>query len=410
MRLVTRVFLASVVFLTIQSGRAISAQEPRGPQVDPPPPATAKHHQQKSADNAFVTLPPGTKIILALTNPVWAKSAHLGDSVYAVSAFPVALNNILAIPPGTYVEGIIDELSRPSGRNARAEFQMHFTKMVFANGYTVAISDNAGANSANQAPNPDPNLKVVPPQIGAAIADVHVAIAPSSDILLDNGSQIEMVLQAPIALNAAVVAVAARASKAPQIQWTSATRCRPSAGIPGTSDTVIPGSPGSSGTPDTVIPGVNGAPDTVIPGIPATPGTPDTVIPGSPGTPGTFCPGPPAVISEAGDAHKESFKVSGPVNLAGQTLAKGSYQLTWNGPGPTAEVAISQKGKNCGKASARVVELVDKSPKTRVDTAADSAVSVLSIQFKGKTFALTFDPAAQQATSEASAKSTQLKQ
>jgi hypothetical protein len=345
-------------------------------------------------------VPAGTKVILALTSPVWAKSAHIGDAIYGVTAFPVSINNTMAIPPGTYVEGQIDSLTRPTRKTNRAEFQMHFTKLVFANGYTAALPVASGSASATQSAAPkDPLVQdEVPVVNAAATAAVHVDIYFTSDVLLDNGSQIEMDLQSPLTLDAASVAVAAMESKPPQQQWTSATHCRPIAGTPGSPDTVIPGTPG---TPSTTIPGGPGMPDITIPG---TPGTPATVIPGSPGTSGIYCPGPPSVISEAGDVHKESFKVSGSVYLAGQPLSKGSYQATWDGPGPDAQVQILQKGRLVATVQAHIAALVDKSSKSQVDTSSDASPSVLSIQFKGKTFALTFDPGGQQNLTQASAK------
>jgi hypothetical protein len=367
---------------------------PRGPQIDPPSTVQSEPENPTAADNTFLTIPSGTKVILAMTSPVWAKSAHLGDTVYAVTAFPVAINNTIAIPPGTYVEGEIDSLTRPTRKTNRAEFAMHFTKLVFANGYTVSVPDHSGnsATIANRAA-VDPNLRAVPPETGSAVATVHVAVYFTSDILLDNGAQIEMLLQRPITLNALLVAAAVRQSKAPQIQWAASTRCRPRVGTPGTPDTIIPGTPGSPGTPDTVIPGANGAPPTVIPGIPATAGTPATVIPGSLGTPGTVCPGPPAVITETADVHKESFKVpTGGVRIAGQNYSKGTYQLTWNGPGPDAQVEVLQKGNVLATVSAHVVKLMDAPSSSRVDVSSDGSAKVLSIQFARKNYALTFGP------------------
>ena len=373
-------------------------------QLDAPDSPQSQTATAGPSRNTNLVIPAGAKVILALTGPVWAKSTHMGEAIYAVSAFPVSINNTMAIPPGTYVEGQIDYIIRPVRKTNRAEFQMHFTKLIFSNGYTVDLPVADGAN-AQQISNKDPYL---PPEVpiinAAATATVHIDVYYTSDVLLDNGSQIEMVLQSPIALDATSVAAAARQSKPPQLQWSSSTRCRPTPGTlgtPGTPDTVIPGSPG---TPDTIIPGTAGMPPTVIPGSPATPATVIPGTPGAPGTPGTSCPGPPSVISETGDVHKESFKIgNGGVHLAGKFLPKGSYQVSWSGPGPEAQIQILQKGKIVTTVEGRVANLLDKSLQSRVDTTSDGS-SVLSIQFKGKTFALTFNPSTQQHITQASAK------
>ena len=45
-----------------------------------------------------LVIPAGTTVSLALTNPIMSKTAKAGDSVYAETAFPVAVKNQMAIP------------------------------------------------------------------------------------------------------------------------------------------------------------------------------------------------------------------------------------------------------------------------------------------------------------------------
>ena len=322
---------------------------------------------------ATLTLPVGTRVMLAMTRAVWSKTAKTGDAIYAATAFPVAGDNGMAIPPGTYAEGRIDTLAKPGWLSPRAAMRLHFTKMIFANGYTVEFS---GASEA--------------------VATVQLQVSKASDVLLDNGTQFEMVLQSPLTLDAAKVAGAVHSAKPLQIgSVKSATLCRPTPGTPGTSDTVIPGTPGSPGTPDTVIPGVNGMPATVIPGIPATQGTPPTIIPGTPGMPGTVCPGPPIVLPGAvvQDTYVESFQIAEKVEIAGKKLPPGSYQVSWTGMLPTEQVQILKNGKVAERVQARVVMLKEKSAadKTTTKTNPDGSLAVETIEFAGESFALAFD-------------------
>jgi hypothetical protein len=232
-----------------------------------------------------ITVPAGTKLELAVTAPVWARTAKPGDPLYAQVNFPVTAGNNIAIPAGTYVQGTIQAITRPTRKASRAELQVLALKIIFANGYVVAVSDEPGTGSAT-AGRP------------ATAAKVTAEVNTTNDLLLDNGAQFEITLAAPLALDADKIASAIALSRAPEPgKFKSASRCRPtpgSPGSPGTPDTVIPGTPG---TPDTTIPGGPGMPDITIPG---TPGTPSTTIPGmpdTPGTPGTSCPSPPIVIS-----------------------------------------------------------------------------------------------------------------
>ncbi|MGH9828349.1 MAG: hypothetical protein ACREDR_34425, partial [Blastocatellia bacterium] len=342
--------------------------------------------------NSTITIPAGTTVELMLTTPLWAGTAKPGDSVYAVTAFPVAINNQMAIPPGTYVEGQIDTMSGPHWLSPHAQFQFHFTKIIFANGYTIELP--GPQNVTTEQPQVAAGVSAAADDVIAAVSNAYVQVSSSNDILLDNGAQIQMVLQIPLAVNASRVADASRRSIPAQFgPFRSSTQCRPTYGTPGTPDTVIPGTPGTPGTPDTTIPGGPGMPDVVIPGTPATPGTPDTVIPGTPGTPGTTCPGPPVVTSNPNVQHKESFQVGASADVGGKQLTAGSYQVTWTGSGPLSETEILQNGNLIASVQARVVALDRKSPANTpaIRTNADGSLSLISLRFAGQTFALYFD-------------------
>lgn len=385
MRLLVSAIIFAVLLGPGQAGEAIP------PQSDSP----SQPAPDRTSPTSTITVPAGTKIVLALTSPLWAKSAKPGDAIYSSTAFPLAVNSEIAIPPGTYAQGEIDTMTRPGWRSSRAAFQMHFTKLIFANGYTVELpsapQDSPGSY-AESVTGKGPAL----PEVPTAIATVYVEVSSRSDILLDNGSQIEMVLQRPLSLDADRVAAAARRSKPlPIAPIKSATQCRPVPGTPGTPDTVIPGTPGTPGTPDTVITGAPGTPPIVIPGIPSTPGTPPTIIHGSPGTPGVTCPGPPVVVSSprTPDVHKKSLTLTRPVQVIGQELAAGKYEFSWTGLGPMAQVDIFQKGKPIVHAWARIVTLDKKivADATSERTNADGSVSLATVQFAGDVFELSFD-------------------
>ena len=347
----------------------VAAGAPQSSPANPPPSASAP--QQST-----ITVPVGTKVALTLTSPLWAKSVKPGDSIYLATSFPVAVENRMAIPPGTYVEGKIDALTRPSFFSPHALFQLHFTKLIFANGYTVPLPEFIkSAGAASQVGNASaPALQAfkettpgLPPDMEAAVARVYVEVTYRNDVLLDNGAPVEMLLQSPLTLDANAVAAAVSRSKPLLFGPTkSSSRCVPTPGTPGTpgtSDTVVPGSPG---TPPTVIPGAPGTPDIVIPGTPA---TPPTIIPGTPGTagtPGTTCPGP---------------------------LSPGKYQFRWRGIGPTAQVEVILDKKQIAQVQARVVILGSKPSSDEIYSRnnPDGSVSLASLQFAGEDFALFFD-------------------
>lgn len=86
-----------------------------------------------------VTIPAGTRVPLALKQAISTKTAKEGDSVYAETTFPFAMNDRILIPSGTYVQGKISHLKRGGRVKGRAEILIHFTSMIYPSGYTVML-------------------------------------------------------------------------------------------------------------------------------------------------------------------------------------------------------------------------------------------------------------------------------
>lgn len=360
-----------IVLLAASSSAAqVQPPGPLHPSSQLPPPA------QSDAAPAVVTIPAGTRISLAMLSPVRIKSSKTGDAVYAETIFPTIVNDSAAIPPRTRLKGQIDSMTRGGFLGSRVAFQIYFTQMAFPNNYVVDLS---GASA--------PASDIVP-----ALASFDVQSKGLTDLYLDRGAEITMILQVPVSLDGAVVASMVESIKPVRLdRFSSASQCRPIPGTPGTSPTVIPGTPP---TPPTVIPGVNGSPDIVIPG---SPGTPDTTVPGTPAT----APQPcvlPAVTVPKDRSHKESIQLTSSVNLPGLQLPAGKYQVSWTGNGPyeSTKVTFVLNHKTVGIAEARVISLAAQSaaniPATHAN--ADGSVSLDSLRFKKQSFALYFGQSA----------------
>jgi type IV secretion system protein VirB10 len=336
------------------AAKAKQSQRRPMPQVQPPQAANPQDRTQSSQPQAspqpilepqpqmppgypaqpgqpIFMLPPGTKLPLGLLRPLKLKS---GQDIYLQITFPVTVGNQMVIPPGTYIQGVVEKIVRKDRRRYRLDFEVRSASMIFLNGYTVPIAGTvniATTNAVLQAPLPrnsngqpvaamaavgsattpslpsDPfakdvhNAMIVIGVVAAVAVTTAIVLAARSDPYVEVGTPLEIILPAPLFLDAGRVMAALQqfnqqAGYAPvQIVQPPMKPAQPpqprmcyDPGTPSTPDTVIPGHPG---TPDTVIPGVNGMPDTVIPGIPE---TPDRTIPGSgsPGTPGGWheCP------------------------------------------------------------------------------------------------------------------------
>jgi type IV secretion system protein VirB10 len=91
------------------------------------------------AEKPMLTIPAGTRVPLSLKQAISTKTAKDGDPVYAETAFPFVLNERVVIPAGTYIQGKIERAQRGGHVKGRAEVLIHFTSMIYPNGYTVML-------------------------------------------------------------------------------------------------------------------------------------------------------------------------------------------------------------------------------------------------------------------------------
>lgn len=181
-----------------------------------------------------VVLPTGTKILLVLKNTVSTKNARPGDGVYLETSFPVTQNDRVAIPAGTYVQGVIDRVQRSGRVKGKAELLIHFTTLIYPNGYTVrmpgALESASGAENA-KVKDSEGNLQAegtkgrdaatiatsagtggliggladrsakgaaIGGGIGAGVGLLTTLFTRGEEVRLENGSSVEMVLERPL--------------------------------------------------------------------------------------------------------------------------------------------------------------------------------------------------------------------
>lgn len=195
----------------------------------------APDRTSEPAKENVMIIPAGTKVPLVLRQAIWTKNAREGDSVYAQTSFPVVINEVIAIPAGTYVQGKISRVQRPGRVKGKAEVQVNFTSMIFPSGYTVLLP-----GALDKAPDVDANIKgqegtlqgqgskgkdaatvastagtgavigglanrgkgaAVGGATGGVIGLAAVLLSRGPDIKIDNGSSLEMILERAVTVD-----------------------------------------------------------------------------------------------------------------------------------------------------------------------------------------------------------------
>jgi hypothetical protein len=309
-------------------------------QPSPTPLPNPPDNSQSAANNNYsaISVPPGTRIALVLTQPVQTRYLHRGDDIYAQIVSPVTAGNEVVIPPGTFVQGKLDKVER---HGQRGIIHLQSMSITFPDGYVAPIAGpmtldspdgyaridpgnrrglaavafpltgaGIGALIGHSTASPQTDTITLPPgcsgpppgcltsslpvegatakstiigaMIGGAIGAVgSIAVFVSThNFFLDVGSPVAMTLQRPLTLEQDEVSQAIRdADQHPAPEQPIAQRPQPTP-PPQNTDPGICYTPGTPGTPDIDIPGSPaigdspGTPPTHIPGIPATPPTP----------------------------------------------------------------------------------------------------------------------------------------
>jgi hypothetical protein len=184
-----------------------------------------------------LTIPSGTKVPLSLKQAVSTKNAHDGDAVYAVTTFPVVLNDRILIPAGTYVQGRVSNVKRGGRIKGRAEVLIHFSTLIYPSGYTVilpgAVENVPGAEKTSmkdeegtirQDSQTGEKAKTVATAagtgavvgglsngakggligagVGGAIGTAIGVFTRGSDVRMEAGTTLEMVIQREVSLDA----------------------------------------------------------------------------------------------------------------------------------------------------------------------------------------------------------------
>src|SRR5262249_40205290 len=146
------------------------------------------------------------------------------------------IDNIIVIPVGTYVQGVITNVKRPGRVSGRAEVLFRFTTMIYPDGYTVTIpgslndvpgaenstvKDKEGTIQANGTKGRDVGTIAESAGGGAAVGAIAdggrgagigagagglvglatVLLTRGEDVRLGEGTTVEMVLQRPLVLS-----------------------------------------------------------------------------------------------------------------------------------------------------------------------------------------------------------------
>jgi type IV secretion system protein VirB10 len=108
------------------------------------PPPIQRRPEPPPAEPGY-TVPAGSRLALVLRNALDTKHAHEGDVVYLEVSVPVYAGGRLAIPGGSFVNGVVTESKPAKGVKGKGQLFIRFETLTLPNGVTRDFRSRLGS-------------------------------------------------------------------------------------------------------------------------------------------------------------------------------------------------------------------------------------------------------------------------
>ncbi len=99
---------------------------------------------------AAAEIPQGVHVLLRMENSINTRTAQNGDYVYLRTAVPIAVGGEIAVPAGSYVQGVVTEAKRSGRVKGRAQLAIRLETLTLASGKAYKFSPHLSAVDAGE--------------------------------------------------------------------------------------------------------------------------------------------------------------------------------------------------------------------------------------------------------------------
>ncbi|HUA57404.1 MAG TPA: hypothetical protein VML19_01530 [Verrucomicrobiae bacterium] len=85
-------------------------------------------------------IPQGSHVALKMVNSITTKTAKEGDYVYMTTATPIAADNHIVVPVGSYVQGVVSKSVRSGRISGKAELGIRIDTLTLTDGRVIRIT------------------------------------------------------------------------------------------------------------------------------------------------------------------------------------------------------------------------------------------------------------------------------
>ena len=88
---------------------------------------------------AGAEIPSGTHLLLRMQNSITTRTAKPGDYVYMQTGSPVSVDNAIAVPVGSHIQGVVTYAKRSGKVKGRAELAIRLETLTLPNGHQMKL-------------------------------------------------------------------------------------------------------------------------------------------------------------------------------------------------------------------------------------------------------------------------------
>jgi type IV secretion system protein VirB10 len=182
-------------------------------------------------------IPQGAHVLLQMQNSLNTRTAQEGDFVYLRTAIPIANAGQIAVPAGSYVEGVVTEAKRSGRVKGRAQLAIRLETLTLASGKVYKFAPHlsavdsgesgqkvvGGENTVEQAPGKGQDAERIAilagsgagiggiadrswkgagigAGVGSAVGLATVLLTRGKEVELRQGSTLDVVFDRPVSL------------------------------------------------------------------------------------------------------------------------------------------------------------------------------------------------------------------
>jgi hypothetical protein len=99
---------------------------------------------------AAAEIPAGVHVLLRMENSLNTRTAQEGDYVYLQTAAPIAIGGQIAVPAGSYVQGVVSEAKRSGRVKGRAQLAIRLETLTLGSGKVYKFSPHLSAVNSGE--------------------------------------------------------------------------------------------------------------------------------------------------------------------------------------------------------------------------------------------------------------------